>query len=213
MKRIPPLRRLLPFLALAASLQLTFAYYDPAVQRWITRDPIQEDGGANMYQALGSSRVGSVDPHGNDIVVGGGSINCLGYAMDFGFTVIPSGISMKKLLEQYGWSCKGPTKKPCTGKKGDRLMVVYIYDASGFGPGQDPWTTPWDPNAKSDFHCIRKYPDEVQWTYIPHICPPTTSPRVPPKPEDPDSYFGTTVPKQRYCCTKPAASKAAKRPL
>jgi hypothetical protein len=44
MKRIPPLRRLLPFLALVASLQITLGYYDPAAQRWINRDPIGETG-------------------------------------------------------------------------------------------------------------------------------------------------------------------------
>ena len=40
MEQIPQLLRLLPFLALAASLQLTLGYYDPAAQRWINRDPI-----------------------------------------------------------------------------------------------------------------------------------------------------------------------------
>ena len=44
MKQIRQLHRLLPFLALAASLQLTLGYYDPAAQRWINRDPIGEPG-------------------------------------------------------------------------------------------------------------------------------------------------------------------------
>jgi len=44
MKRIPQPRRLLPFLALAASLQITLGYYDPGIQRWINRDPIVEPG-------------------------------------------------------------------------------------------------------------------------------------------------------------------------
>jgi hypothetical protein len=44
MKQIPQLLRLLPFLALAASLQITLGYYDPAAQRWINRDPADESG-------------------------------------------------------------------------------------------------------------------------------------------------------------------------
>ena len=44
MKRIPQLRRCLPLVVLAASLQLTPGYYDPGIQRWINRDPLGEPG-------------------------------------------------------------------------------------------------------------------------------------------------------------------------
>ena len=54
MKRIPPLRRLLPFLALVASLQITLGYYDPAAQRWINRDPLGEKGGKNLHGFVGN---------------------------------------------------------------------------------------------------------------------------------------------------------------
>ena len=64
MKRIAQLRRLLPFLALAASLQLTLAYYDPAAQRWITRDPILESGGPNMFAASANNPVRRLDALG-----------------------------------------------------------------------------------------------------------------------------------------------------
>ena len=58
------LRRLLPFLALAASLQLTPGYYDPAAQRWINRDPIGELGGADVYRFAGNSGVSRTDALG-----------------------------------------------------------------------------------------------------------------------------------------------------
>lgn len=44
MKIVQQTRHLLPILALAASLQTTLGYYDPAAQRWINRDPIGEAG-------------------------------------------------------------------------------------------------------------------------------------------------------------------------
>jgi len=72
MKRIPPLRRLLPLLALAASLQITLGYYDPAIQRWITRDPIGERAGANLHQVLGNHPVGRIDHLGLQVASPGG---------------------------------------------------------------------------------------------------------------------------------------------
>ena len=51
MKRIPHLRLLLPFLVMAASLQLTLGYYDPAAQRWINRDPLG-DAGSVAYDQM-----------------------------------------------------------------------------------------------------------------------------------------------------------------
>ena len=41
-----------------------FRFYDPNLQRWINRDPIQEEGGINLYTALGNSPTFLVDPQG-----------------------------------------------------------------------------------------------------------------------------------------------------
>jgi hypothetical protein len=48
----PHQKRLLGFLTLLTLLavpHLASAYYDPGVQRWINRDPMEEDGGLNLY--------------------------------------------------------------------------------------------------------------------------------------------------------------------
>ena len=39
----------LTLLALLLAPHLASAYYDPGVQRWINRDPIEEQGGLNLY--------------------------------------------------------------------------------------------------------------------------------------------------------------------
>jgi uncharacterized protein RhaS with RHS repeats len=65
MKRIPQLRRCLPLLTLAASLQITLGYYDPAAQRWITRDPIGEGGGINLSGIAGNNLLQKRDPWGH----------------------------------------------------------------------------------------------------------------------------------------------------
>ena len=64
MKTTQPLRPLLPLLALAASLQLTLGYYDPAAQRWINRDPIGERGAKNLHAFADSRPTQAVDSFG-----------------------------------------------------------------------------------------------------------------------------------------------------
>jgi RHS repeat-associated protein len=41
-----------------------FRFYDPANQRWISRDPLGEAGGINLYQFVGNSPLNRVDPLG-----------------------------------------------------------------------------------------------------------------------------------------------------
>jgi RHS repeat-associated protein len=38
--------------------------YDPAMGRWLSRDPIEEDGGANLYGYAGNRPADSLDPRG-----------------------------------------------------------------------------------------------------------------------------------------------------
>lgn len=51
-------------LALLASTQFTSAFYDPTVQRWINRDPLGEQGGANLYGHVGNDPLNRVDSFG-----------------------------------------------------------------------------------------------------------------------------------------------------
>jgi hypothetical protein len=64
MNQALPLRRCLPLVVLAASLQLTPGYYDPAAQRWISRDPIGETGGLNFYGFVLNAPLNRRDPSG-----------------------------------------------------------------------------------------------------------------------------------------------------
>ena len=38
--------------------------YDPDLGRWLSRDPIEEDGGLNLYGYVGSNPVNKIDPYG-----------------------------------------------------------------------------------------------------------------------------------------------------
>ena len=41
-----------------------FRYYSPELGRWINRDPIEEDGGSNLYGFVGNDGVGEIDTLG-----------------------------------------------------------------------------------------------------------------------------------------------------
>lgn len=89
------LKRIL-FIAIAAMFVTTQAHavlffarpYDPNLQRWLTRDPIGERGGLNLYGYVGNNPVNSVDPFGFDNIWDMGSGNNAAPAMTITF---PSG--------------------------------------------------------------------------------------------------------------------------
>ncbi len=42
-----------------------YRYYEPALQRWVNRDPIGENGGVSLYTFSGNQPVSQIDPLGN----------------------------------------------------------------------------------------------------------------------------------------------------
>lgn len=44
----------------------THRYYDPSTGRWLTRDPINYEGGINLYGYVGNEPVGRSDPQGEN---------------------------------------------------------------------------------------------------------------------------------------------------
>jgi len=48
-----------------------YRFYEPALQRWLNRDPLGEAGGLNMYRFLGNTPLGIVDAFGlEDVTLG-----------------------------------------------------------------------------------------------------------------------------------------------
>jgi RHS repeat-associated protein len=41
-----------------------YRFYDPIMHRWLNRDPIEEDGGLNLYAFCGNNGVNRIDLHG-----------------------------------------------------------------------------------------------------------------------------------------------------
>ena len=43
-----------------------YRYYDPVTGRWPSRDPLEEEGGMNLYEFVGNDAISTVDPFGQD---------------------------------------------------------------------------------------------------------------------------------------------------
>jgi uncharacterized protein RhaS with RHS repeats len=43
-----------------------FRYYEPNLQRWLSRDPIEEEGGINLYEYVDNNPINEIDPLGLD---------------------------------------------------------------------------------------------------------------------------------------------------
>jgi hypothetical protein len=61
MKLMPAI---LPILLTLICHRTASAYYDPGIQRWISRDPIGEEGGANLTGFLANDPASRIDPSG-----------------------------------------------------------------------------------------------------------------------------------------------------
>ncbi len=53
-----------PFMATGGALLTHYRVYDPALGRWLSRDPIEEAGGINLYGYVGGDFINKVDPLG-----------------------------------------------------------------------------------------------------------------------------------------------------
>ena len=56
----------IPYHGLSDLILYPYRAYSPSLQRWLSRDPIGEKGGHNLYASCGNDLVGETDPFGFD---------------------------------------------------------------------------------------------------------------------------------------------------
>jgi RHS repeat-associated protein len=96
-----------------------FRYYCPSTGRWLSRDPIEEWGGANMYGMCNNSCVGLYDYLGRDpvVVAGGTSVNDPEKHDQSGWNFLNTAVRRAIALEA---DIKGK------GKNKEVVLVIYV---------------------------------------------------------------------------------------
>ena len=66
-----------------------YRFYDPNLERWLNRDPIEENGGLNLYYYVGNNSIDFIDPYGQSwAVVWGGVGAVIGGLAGAGISVV-----------------------------------------------------------------------------------------------------------------------------
>ena len=128
------LTTLIPALVMAPEHAL--AHYDPAMQRWINRDPSAEEGGINLYSYTHCDPINLVDPFGQcplllaiPIILEGLGISTeTGVLLAGGVAAAGAGYGVGTIVTGHGAS-QGSTIAPPTG-----LSVVNAPPITIVGP-------------------------------------------------------------------------------
>jgi hypothetical protein len=149
-----PMILLLTLLVLFSAPQLASAYYDPGVQRWINRDPIDEEGGVNLYQYVLNAPVNAVDIRGLAGVQGGASLSRFPWPNDWPRWPGPRMPWPRGHRERFPSSCYG---KMQYAKQKAKDWADKNKDAYDCGNGMGILDYPGGGSSWEVPHCIAGY--------------------------------------------------------
>ena len=112
---------MLAVLCIAGAEQAS-AFYNPGTGRWLSRDPIEENGGVNLYGFVGNQPVSNVDALGLSPVLSGSTVS----------GPIPSGSKSGAFNWQIQWSVNTASDNTNGGQiLQDLSYTVEVRDCSG----------------------------------------------------------------------------------
>jgi RHS repeat-associated protein len=159
-----------------------FRCYSPMLGRWLSRDPIGEEGGLNLYGFVGNNGVNGTDHLGlikwttniknelinpeTDKIIRN---NCLGYALygKDGIFVTPVTDGTEALgpaLQRSGWDCTMVKQKSdCSCEcSDDKILIAVTQNDNPTNLGKNPftnkdfdWTEKINGKYVTEFHAIR----------------------------------------------------------
>jgi RHS repeat-associated protein len=115
-----------------------YRFYDPALHRWLNRDPIEEEGGLNLYGFCGNDGVNCVDSIGHKILIDctRGSCKVVEGTLSqdvFSYANLPlSDLNLySRIAESLRWTSEHYVES------GFRIFENERYGTLGFAPGGD----------------------------------------------------------------------------
>jgi RHS repeat-associated protein len=120
-----------------------FRYYSPALCRWISEDPIREQGGINLYQFCGNDPVNEIDPYGEFTMSEWGGI-AGAFAEGFGKGLAAGVDGMipfaDPFTDVYADDCGNVDKQYQTSRMFGEISRDAFLAAGGFkASGINPW--------------------------------------------------------------------------
>ncbi len=203
MKTSTPTGSIVAFTLALLVAQSAYAFYNPQLGRWATRDPIEEEGGFNLYAVAFNDLVNSRDAFGLQGKGGkpatpppqlnpddwkAGRENCCAYAYDLPGKQIQPG-SMGGVQPEYPhpYTCADLMKRIIADFNKDP-NVINLPGAGKCPEGYHkikPWVGEENSSGFNDYHFYRQDGDDT-WSQMDYGQPPTAckNPKKPHKPGD-----------------------------
>lgn len=124
MKTIHPLLKIL--LLFVALSNFAHAFYDPGQGRWISRDPIEEQGGVNLYGFVGNDPVSRSDRLGLEIHIKTRQV------------MVPYKQIRAEALEVETGGFEVWWEEDASSEKCDQVILVQVLSYKGDGDNLDP---------------------------------------------------------------------------
>ena len=115
-------------IALVVLPSCAFGFYSPSIGRWQTPDPIEEEGGKNLYAFCGNDSISKYDKLGLDVTLTTGNRNARW------FEPLNRYFHQEVCVDTWTWN----EKSCCWGRNG-RACFSFAATGFGFGSPSDGW--------------------------------------------------------------------------
>lgn len=109
-------------------VQAAVAFYNPQMGRWMTRDPIEEKGGENLYAFCANNPVSNYDKLGLDVTLTTGNKNAAWWQVGNKY------LHQEICVDTWSWN-----KKSCCWRRTGRSCYSFAATGVGLGAPDDDW--------------------------------------------------------------------------